>query len=274
MSPRLHGVGPDVSDPSGLTSGMHDVFIFLHIGDSGGTAIARAIWASAPPEEILNCYKSNTTDRVADHLDRLPRAKLDRTRYVIGHMAWYGIHEHFPGTPRYFTFLRNPVSRIIASYFRIRRRPSNPLHARVSAMSFREFVERIPLATNMVTSILARTDGNRGFVNRLYDERLLATAERNLDRFWFVGIYESYRADAEHLCAALDIDPASMQPTHVRPTDQDETREALSDCAILHAVGARNLMDQALYSKELLTREQRLVADLRANAGEAAPVVG
>lgn len=239
---------------------MHDLTIFLHIGDAGGTSIARAITAAARPGEVVRCYG---TSRAEDAIRRIPPDGRARARYVVGHTAWYGVHRHFPGRPRYVTFLRNPVSRTIAAYFRIRRRPSNPLHGRVAGMSFRQFLDEIPRATNNMTAILGRTDGNAGFVNARFDGALLESAERHLERFWFVGLYESYRADVERLCAALGLDAAGVRPANVRPPEQDEARRALDDAALLYEIGARNLMDGALYAKTLLKRERELADRLR-----------
>src|SRR5438045_9763500 len=63
----------------------------------------------------------------AERLKRLPDGRRRRLRVVRGHL-FYGIHEFLPQGATYITMLRDPVARLLSTYYFILRRPLHPLH--------------------------------------------------------------------------------------------------------------------------------------------------
>lgn len=108
------------------------LFIFSHVHKSGGTSINHHIRTNYPRSARLHVQfdaedsffnmssKSyqivENVAQVDEYLNSLNSRQLDKIRIVFGHDVYNGIHEHFSYIPKYLTFLRHPVSRLV-SYF-------------------------------------------------------------------------------------------------------------------------------------------------------------
>jgi hypothetical protein len=230
---------------------MKDLLIFLHLPKTAGTSLMTAMQTLLRPDEVLLIYgASRTSEMIAREIETLTGGQRDAIRFIAGHQVWYGIHELFPGrTPRYLTFLREPVARVISDYYKILRTPSNQYHEQMTRAntSLEEFLQGgvSPFAINHMTVLLARdrvTPGHNGEQCALDDPALLARAAENLRNFWFVGLTESYEADLARIrgLTGLPIEELTMNR---RPAHQKEELPAE-----LIELGARaNRMDAQLY---------------------------
>jgi hypothetical protein len=230
---------------------MKDLLIFLHVPKTAGTSLFTAMQSSLPANEALFIYGVNrTSEMIAEEIDSLTSAQRDDIRVIAGHQVWYGIHELFPGrTPRYLTFLREPVARVISDYYKILRTPKNQFLEQMTRekTSLEEFLEgRVsPLVINHMTVLFARdrvTPNHNAEQCAMSDPALLARAMENLRTFWFVGLTETYDADLAQIrdLTGLRIDELTInrRPEH----QKEEVAPALIE------LGARaNRMDTELY---------------------------
>ena len=168
--------------------------ILLHVPKTGGSTLKRAIKWKYPAETLF-------LETLATPLESIPeRVPLDRrreARAVVGHLH-YGVHEHFPRECAYITVLREPVSRVISSYYYIKGDPRHWLHDELvrTGMGLEEFVRTSadPGVDNEQTQLIAGV-GSGG----LHSGRPVAVgpdeleqAKRNLERFLVVGINERF----------------------------------------------------------------------------------
>ena len=230
---------------------MKDLLIFLHLPKTAGTSFMTAMQTRLPADQTLMVYgASRTSQMIAHDVESLTAAQRDSIRFISGHQVWYGIHELFPGrTPRYVTFLREPVARIISDYYKILRTPTNQYHERMTRenTSLEAFLrgDVSPKVVNHMTVMLGRdvvTPDHNSELCVLDDPALLERAAENLRKFWFVGLTASYGADLARICdlTGLKIDELTINQ---RPAQQMEDVSA----DLIELAARAHRMDAQLY---------------------------
>src|SRR5919108_6323105 len=125
-----------------------EALIFLHIPKTAGTTLNRIIEWQYSPFAIytMDPYRIRAT---AERFKRLPETRRRRLRVVRGHML-YGIHEFLPQGATYITMLRDPVARVLSSYYFILRRPLHPLHRKMKKerLSVEDYLRLTPHRQN------------------------------------------------------------------------------------------------------------------------------
>ena len=115
------------------------IYAFVHIPFSAGTTVRNAILASQSADEVFDCYGwRRTSATIADEIRALSPARRDRVKFLLGHQVWFGIDELFDREVRYFTFLRNPISRTVSAYWKIQRDERNFYHDAVRSMTLED----------------------------------------------------------------------------------------------------------------------------------------
>ena len=106
-----------------------------------------------------------------------------------GHL-FYGIHEFLPQGATYITMLREPVARLLSSYYFVLRRPLNPLHRKLKreGLGVEDCIRLFPDRNNTQCRFIAGVKDTS-----IADERLLDMAKENLTKsFSVVGICERF----------------------------------------------------------------------------------
>ncbi|TPE68330.1 hypothetical protein AMD02_014015 [Halalkalibacterium halodurans] len=101
-----------------------------------------------------------------------------KLKAVCGHHS-YGIHQLFPQPSKYITMLREPVDRVISSYYFLRDFKG---YEYVKEMTLEQFVQTHPEAQNLQTFLLSG----------LPPEKSLKKAKENLKNCKVVGLTERF----------------------------------------------------------------------------------
>ena len=117
-----------------------------------------------------------------------------RLLVVRGHL-FYGIHEFLPQGATYITMLREPVVRLLSSYYFILRRPLHPMHRKLKkeCLGVEDYIRLTPRRQNLQCD-----SSPESAMVKLAMSIALHTAKENLSRsFSVIGLCESY---SEILC--------------------------------------------------------------------------
>jgi hypothetical protein len=162
--------------------------IFLHIPKTAGTTLNRIIERQYSPLAIFT-MDPHRIRATAERFKRLPEARRRRLQVVRGHL-FYGIHEFLPQNATYITMLRDPVARLLSSYYFVLRRPLNPLHRKFKRerLGVEDCIRLFPDRNNTQCRFIAGVKDTA-----IADERLLDMAKANLTKsFSVVGICERF----------------------------------------------------------------------------------
>jgi hypothetical protein len=212
----------------------------MHIPKTAGTSLHKIIEKQYPKRSIHTLYPGST-----EQLEALrTSAEKGTFRVVIGHFQ-FGIHEWFPGAPRYITFFRDPVDQVISHYNHLIN-SDMPLHQEILGRnhSFESFLAH-DWARNLQTSYLTHLSSSE--VERDPDDafrRALAVLE---DHFLGFGIVEDFAKSVRLIASKLRW-RVRFFPVVNRSVDRPRMirRNELSKSLLERIVDA-NLCDMRLY---------------------------
>lgn len=173
---------------------MPTPFFFLHLPRTAGTTLNSILTRNFTPEQIISIYAN---DEYAQR-QALFDAKRSTLCLILGHLLLEGFSPPriFDTPVRPFTFVREPVSRLVAEYRFLRSWKSNHLYAYLNdkGISFRQYLtskEQILRyrGKNFMTRCIAGLDPGPK------DRPLaaLAKAKRHLEKeFVFTGVQERF----------------------------------------------------------------------------------
>lgn len=121
---------------------MPPALIFMHIPKCGGTTLT-SILTEAVPEDRRFPVDGRDVAGSRHALAALADAERRRVDLLFGHLS-YGWHELLaPRQARYFTIVREPVSRVVSHYNYVRAHEKHYLHSPVmeGKMSVADYVE-------------------------------------------------------------------------------------------------------------------------------------
>lgn len=252
------------------------LYLFLHQYKTAGTTLWRHLSPNFPGgsqlflsgERIgLDISKRDghlavpgfVRDRVDEYVDR---NSSSRTRLLMGHFVYPGIHTLLPGKePRYFTFLRHPVERVVSLYWFLRHASDSYWHDELveANWSLDEWLEgsRALWARNGQTRHLLVGAHEQACLEPELNPALLSGAMRTLDEFWFVGLTETFDRDSAFLLGRVGATRFAKKNA-IRVNKKKEAPSP-DTCA---RIAAANRLDMELYE---YARRQRL-AFLRRHA--------
>ena len=178
-------------------SNLTDVLIHLHIRKTGGTSLNSAIKHAFCRHKVFELYAEGDCKHTALDIASLEGISkmltefgLGRVRYISGHIP-YGVHHLFGTRAKYFTLVRDPVERIISTFFWFR--TGRPFCRAGRLLSFEEYVEsradiylnnyqvRVLSGSPELDDDIDRRSGSRELIFGLpVERRHLEQAKRNI----------------------------------------------------------------------------------------------
>ncbi|HEU4771627.1 MAG TPA: sulfotransferase family 2 domain-containing protein [Candidatus Udaeobacter sp.] len=217
-----------------------EAVIFLHVPKAAGSTLNRLIEWEYRLDEMYSVdpvfYRRSWA-----HLQRLSKKRLRKTRIFKGHML-FGLHAILPQPATYITVLREPVDRVISSYYFMRTYKLQPLYwkFKVENWSLEDFVRRSP-RENVQCKILAGVEYAKPCSAEIYE-----TAKENLVRYFsVVGLCERF----EESLALMKLRfgwklerYSSVNVSRSRPRKSEVSR------SILNLIEEKNSFDISLYN--------------------------
>ena len=177
---------------TGFSTQPPGALVFLHIPKTGGRTLSQVILRQYDPGSVFTI--GLPVDKSIREFKNLPENRRAQIRLLEGHMP-FGLHTYLPHPSTYFSFMRDPVDRVVSIYYYIVSTPQHYLHERLTArkMSFEDFINAG--MTTEVDNGQTRLLSGEGF-SLPYGEctsELLDAARRNIEsNFCLVGITERF----------------------------------------------------------------------------------
>jgi len=177
--------------------------------------------------EAVRLHYRNDMVSHGDYLKR-DTASLKKTTFISGHFGFEYSRQFMDG--RYsFTFLRDPVERILSLYYfsRTRNPAEYPIYRAAHELDLAGYLragfDREDIKTylwNQQAWQLACgwNDPQQRQISNFTDEQILEGAKAHLTEFHYIGFAESFAADSKAILANLNV-PAreSLVPANVTP---------------------------------------------------------
>jgi len=209
------------------------LWIFLHLQRSGGTTFNGHLQKRLKPGEFIhlgNPWVAEKERRKIIPFDKLPLGERKKAKVIVGHKAYYGVHNLVPGKiPRYITFVRDPAERIV-SYYNSRiwhgkipsferwyrsRRKNEMVHFYSSKYGGNEDTSKVPSFFGKLNRLFPGEEKRIYFLKFLLrkigfleqnKEKEFENAKKMLDLCWFTGITEKSDRDFKILFKSLGVD--------------------------------------------------------------------
>jgi hypothetical protein len=239
---------------SGESPGPGVRFAFIHIPKTGGGTLKGMIAAGGNTIVTSgNFFKAAdyTTAKIAHKLG--PQGR-DQGDVAIGHVPYGTYRSLLPEGVRYFTFLREPVDRVISHFYRhVVDRDGNVKLRFEGADSLETALKQaeLPILSNLQTRCLCSDPAPTGPL----PDSALDEAKANLETFALFGLQERFVESVVLFQHELDLPLAPSRDLHVnadRPSvDEipDEERSLIEE---------HNRLDAELYRHALALFEKRL----------------
>jgi hypothetical protein len=221
--------------------------IFMHIQKTAGTSIVEMVREHYEPTQVIS------HGEYLERLDYSPLArngKLDErtvvtsfqdVRFLSGHFG-YDFASLFMQERYSFTFLRDPIERVLSFYYFCKNRDPNEfeIYRTCQQLSLDEFL-KMGLRESDVNSFIWNNQvwqlacgfnslENRDFSSFEADE-LLDLSIKHLDDFSYVGLAETFEEDRDKILVDLGIPPPKKKITlntnPGRPTSKDLSRSTM-----------------------------------------------
>lgn len=210
-------------------------FICLHIAKTAGGTLKRAL-IDNPDVAVEFLYGAKDREALASQ-------DLSKTDLIYGHTR-FGIHEmlNMKTTPRYFCYMRHPLSRTISHYFHLRNVDRSPSGDKIRrSADINDFIMNMKHweFNNFMTRIVSGNSRDGG----MSDDEMLDTAKKNLtDHFDFVGFQEFFALSGMKLGDLLETKFAFEKDVNVGRYDFSQISEET-----IEKIKALNENDLKLY---------------------------
>ena len=230
--------------------------IFLHIPKTAGTTLYRIMDRHYRREAVYTIWQDGTLD----DFKHLSPARRSQIRLLRGHVG-LGLHEFLSGPTSYFTFLREPIDRVISYYHYVRRTPQHYCYELVTSqrLGLKEFVESRtdPMLDKAQTRLLSGLATGQEVPFGECTADLLEAARRNLrERMAVIGLTDEFDQTLLLLKKAFGWNKLFYARQNV---STDSTGRHDLEPATLDAIVKVNQLDLELYryAKELFAGQLR-----------------
>ena len=171
---------------------MNDLIIHLHIPKTGGTTLRDIVNRQYSSRNI---FTIPTIDKAKIMVDTLSPNNIKQLEIIQGHLK-YGLHNSFERNAKYFAIMRDPIHRVLSTYYYITSQDGNPqnLSNTNKRMSIFEYINSgiNPFLINGQTQLIA---GKSCSIDDplIKSNELLLIAKENIKRnFIFLGTTEQF----------------------------------------------------------------------------------
>ena len=232
------------------------IYLYQHVPKCAGTSVLRSLRQLKKASLILG-FKCKTKAEVWERAKRELKINPNYLRAIAGHRVYYGLHELSSVPPRYFTFLRHPVKRVISLYnfeVDIAMNINHIHHERTyrrmfkdngELISFREWITTTDFGQNNILRFLyPAMEGNLvpGAKIDTASEYHLERAKEFLHKCWFIGFTETFADDIRFVCSAISVSPP------VKKFNQSKKHFSLEqDPEVESIILEKNMLDLQIY---------------------------
>ncbi len=204
------------------------VLIFSHIPKTAGSTIRQIIQNQYEKKSMIRYLKMGEASE-----ERLARMKV-----LYGHCR-FGVHHQISQPFKYITMLRDPIERVISTYYYAQRKPENRMHERATTMDFMEFIQEEIKQNNP-----AIVNHQTRFVSGEKNPNLEMAKHHIQEYYAVVGLTEMFNESIFLMKESLgwdNIDYISSNVTKNRPKQENFSKEAIS------LIREHNQLDLELY---------------------------
>ncbi|PLY14739.1 MAG: hypothetical protein C0631_09445 [Sedimenticola sp.] len=222
--------------------------IFLHIPKTAGTSLKKIIRSQFDSDSIFHLYPPVTTEK---HISL--NEKINRIELIHGHL-YFGIGQQLDIDADYFTFLREPVARVLSFWNHQNKFETGALFNEVkNGLTLQNLIlsHRIPQTNNHMTRILI---GNTlphmldGKNNAIFDRKYLDQALSNIENcFKFVGFMEHFETSVGQMLKVFNWKYGSELPI----LNRLNSNQSSVDEKTLDLIRKYNALDSQLYAELL-----------------------
>lgn len=208
---------------------------------TAGTTLHSLIERNYPCKQIYSARRPAIS--VADRILRLDERRLNELSIVKGHFP-YGVHEVLPGYWEYFTFLRNPLKRVVSDYNFVLTQPGSGDYQLINGgkVPIDKAVKGNYLLDNLQTRFLLGgrylDRSNRVEITKADGDLALT----RLKRFWFIGLQEKFDAGVGILATKLGW----SRLMYIR-RNPSSAKMSVIPVNLKDAINEREVYDWALY---------------------------
>lgn len=240
--------------------------IFLHIPKCGGSSLHKLLYAQFPVAKVCPIRHNR--------LDEMRREVLSKYELYSGHFTWDAVERFIHGSKSYVTILRDPVGRLLSSYYFgrshtwafVRKHPQfsePPTAYELHGMAYRpakelELRAYLESEAKHLSGLMVRwIGGGQGSA-----DEMLSRAKLRLSQMDSVGLVEDMEASVADIFAAWNLPCPSIIPRELDQSRFGSTHpwlEIVEKQEITSAISDR-LQEICQLDQELYEYAQQLVA--------------
>ncbi len=229
-------------------AGPYDHVVFLHIQKTAGTSLFRMLVERLGKPAISH----------GDFLRYQP-TDLAPFRLIAGHFG-YEYLRAIPGRNFTFTFLREPVDRVVSLYHFMQNRDPKEyeIYKLAQQMSFSEFVRSEHPVVSAHIDDAQVWQLAHGWPDGQWQptrEELLARAVANLETLCFFGFQETFDGDVVELARCLGLEISPHQLSRYNRSERPAVDALPTD--VVEVIRRRTALDRRLYEGALARRGAR-----------------
>jgi hypothetical protein len=214
--------------------------IHLHIPKCAGSTLNPLLTRAYPPGTAYKIRVIDGTRSSQEEFFSLSESERTSLRLVLGHMR-FGLHSHLPGNWSYFSFVREPVSRITSFYTYAASTPHHRFYRWImdEKVSFERFVEeRSEGDIHNGQTLMLMDDGS-------FEVSAQLAIERMRDHYLFTGLTERFDESLFLLWRCLGF---KSPPLYMRERVSGGSPKPLIDARLRGIIEEKNAEDMKLYA--------------------------